>query len=142
MAWFWRKNRDRDLLLKSLLEADQEGRRLDAQIKAKQQELELKKIELEYEHLEAIHEEKRKDLKFRDEIRAQQRERAARAREVMAKKRAAGAAGVAAGVPVQCRVCANASDPTLSAHEIVWHSNGHPPGGPGAVSLPQISWPN
>lgn len=35
-----------------------------------------------------------------------------------------------------CRVCVDASNPTLSAQEIIWHSNGHPPGGPGAVRLP------
>ena len=35
-----------------------------------------------------------------------------------------------------CRVCIDGSNPTLTAREIVWHSNGHPPGGPGAVQLP------
>jgi hypothetical protein len=43
-----------------------------------------------------------------------------------------------AGGPAQeCKVCRSAgADVSLTAQEIMWHANGHSPGGPGAEKLP------
>lgn len=46
------------------------------------------------------------------------------------------AAGRAADPRMSCRLCAKPDDPYVSAKEILWHGNGHPPGGPQAISLP------
>jgi len=41
------------------------------------------------------------------------------------------------GPAQQCKVCTSAGqDISLTAQEIMWHANGHSPGGPGAEKLP------
>ena len=122
--WFSGRQSATDKLLTSLL--DLEGKRLnrDIELEKLHHELKLKTTQLEIENIERISEEKRKDADARLVLRQQKRESAQRMREIKAHKTSAhmnGHSGLQG-----CRVCANGSDPSLTAHEIQWHSAGHP----------------
>jgi len=91
-------------------------------------------MELELIEAEAVAAEKKADREARKQRRELDARRAQTAREAKALKRGNGAAE-----PARCRHCeSGGGDPTLTAKEILWHSYGHPPGGPAAVPLPKI----
>lgn len=124
--WDWltgRKKADRELL-SAFIQA--QGRRIDADEKrdALQAQLTLKKLELEMENIERLGEEKRKDAADRARLREQRKEWAKTAREKKARLAVNGS--IAHSGLAGCRVCANGSDPSLTADEIHWHAQGHP----------------
>jgi hypothetical protein len=134
MGWFTKRERESDRLLRAFLATDTKRIEAAATLDAKKQEIELRRLELEMEHIEALGEERRKDGREKEENRRARQEAAKNARE----KRKANVAGAqqpeahAGG----CRVCKDPSSPYLSAEEIWWHGNGHQ-GAPGPVQWPQ-----
>jgi hypothetical protein len=99
------------------------------QLEVDKQELQLRmrKQELEFEHLDAMAEQRRKDREDNAKLREQRKQWAADAREKKRLKEAALTATQShqSGSPSGCRVCANDGDATLTATEILWHHNGH-----------------
>lgn len=94
---------------------------LDSELKRQERiaDLELKKLDLEYSHLEARASVERENLKLKEELRQKRRETAAaRPRGPRGEFRAA-ASGSA------CRVCADPTYVGLSADEILFHNAGH-----------------
>jgi hypothetical protein len=60
-----------------------------------------------------------------------------RPREAGTGRFARSASGDRRGDPrAQCKLCINPHAIDISAHEVLWHSNGHGPGGPGGERLP------
>lgn len=120
-----RADRESDrALLKVFLESQQTRIVSDAEVSKLEREIKLKEKQLELDHLEAIHEERRKDAAARETLRAQRKQWAASAREKLAQKRAAGV--TVGGGLAGCKACANPADVSLTADEIRWHSAGHP----------------
>lgn len=134
MGWFKRRERADERLLRAFLQTDAKRIEAAALVDAKKSELELRRLELEMEHIEALGEERRKDAREREANRAARRAAAAAAREKGAAKRAA-AAGQ--GDFTKCRVCADPSSASLTPDEIWWHGSGHPEGGPRPIEWPQ-----
>jgi hypothetical protein len=124
MAWFRRKQTERDALIEAILGGELARRESETR-------LALRKLELEHEHLGEIAEQRRIDNADREKFREARREIAARAREERAKKK------VLASNPVpaddgrhanfrdDCDVCTGRNLPQQSASLIIWHSNGH-----------------
>ncbi len=132
---FERKPKDRNLLLESLQLADVDARSEEIERRTLRHRLELRKMELDLAELEAAAVEKKADREARKIERVLKAERTHKAREAKALKRGANGHDTAP----RCRHCeSGGGDPTLSAKEILWHSYGHPPGGPAAVALPKI----
>lgn len=122
MAWWSRKREGERQLLSALIEA--ETRRAEAHSKIETQRLqnEQHRMELEYEHLEAASEQRRKDAEAREELRQKRREWSATAREKAKQNKQARLPGVQSSAqPETCPVCRNAGDPRLTANEIKAH---------------------
>lgn len=133
MGWFRNLFRGKEIANAELMTTLLKGEATRQETQQKRDELEsklaLRKLELEMEHLEAVHEERRKDAAEKERLRQQRREWAKAAREKIQKK----ANGMPLnGSPVRlsgvagCTVCADPSSPNLTADEIRWHSAGHP----------------
>ena len=116
----WRKSAKAELI-DAIIQEGIERRKIDAAIEDKKHALELRKLELEMEHIEQLGEERRKDRAERENARLVRQKAAAYAREVRKQNKQQGDASV-------CRVCLNGSDPSLTAREIEWHHNGHKEG--------------
>lgn len=122
MGWFFNRARRPDvLLMEALLKQETERLKQQAELDASRRAIEMRRMELEFENLERLGSEKRKDAEDRERLREQRRKWAASAREIKRQKLAAGAGAGANG----CRVCTNPSDPSLTSAEITWHYNGH-----------------
>jgi hypothetical protein len=123
MAWFRRKQTERDALIEVILQGELARRESENR-------LSLRKLELEHEHLGEIAEQRRLDIEHREKVREQQRELAARAREARkAIKDAPKAPPVddnrRSNFREDCDVCTGANLANQSASLIIWHSNGH-----------------
>ncbi len=127
MSWFRRREKPDERLLRAFLQTDAKRIEAAALVDSKKHELELRRLELEMEHLEVLGEERRKDQREKESNRKARQEAAANARE-MKRRKAIGAA--APGAPTSCRVCAEPSAVYLTAEEIWWHGQGHPAQGP------------
>jgi hypothetical protein len=120
MGFFGRK-RDREReLLQTLLEA--ETKRIEAAAETERQKIALDrhKMELDYEHLEAASEQRRKDREAAEELRTKRRQWAAEAR--LKKKQQPALPGMQGDADVaSCPACKNPGDPRLTAEEIKFH---------------------
>lgn len=114
-------------LLNSLLKLQSDRIAADSEIAKLDREITIRTKALELENLERVSEERRKDAEARERLKQQRREWAAAARAKVGKKAAAlqQQGGVFTGVS-GCTVCANPSNPRLTAEEITWHNAGHP----------------
>lgn len=127
MGWFNRRKRADVELIDSLLNAENNRRAMQLKVDEQELSLRMRKQELEFEHLDALSEQRRKDREDAAKLKEQRREWAATARE---KKRGKEAANASTGGNHQreaggCRVCADGGNPTLTSEEILWHHNGH-----------------
>lgn len=123
MGWWKKTTTAEQALTQQILQEGIERRKIDAEVASKMRDLEMKKLELEMEHIEALGEERRKDRADREAVRTARKQAAAHAREVLARKNAAPTQPEAdAGI---CKVCRNSSDPSLTERDITWHVNGH-----------------
>ncbi len=122
--WFKKKaeRTAQEVLIQAIIQEGLENRKMRAEIEARAHTLEMRRLELEMDHIEALGEEKRKDAAERERLRETRRQNAANARKIQAEKRAGAKSDETVG---RCKVCLNPADPTLSTLEIQWHSNGH-----------------
>lgn len=123
--WFRRKHEKtpQETLVDAIIQEGLETRKFRAEAEAAQRQLELKKIELEMEHIEALGEERRKDLAEKEKIRVARQANAAAMRELRGRRKAA--AQTPEGQPGGCRVCINPMQHDLTSAEIIWHGQGH-----------------
>lgn len=118
--WPWKHRvSPTEALVSEIIKEGLERRKIDSEILARQREFDLKKLEIEMEHLTETAEERRKDRAANAAAREARQRAAAHMREVNAAKRN----------PPQddgaCRVCRDPGNPGLTAREIEWHHNGH-----------------
>lgn len=120
MGWWSRRKDERDLLDRLLT---LENTRLEqaAKLAIARDEFELKKFGFEVEHAESVQKAKNSELEQRQKLREQ---RAAHARQMTLWRQERKQKARTEGAD-QCRVCVNASDPNLTADEIIWHKQGH-----------------
>lgn len=117
---FKRKVTPTEVLVEQIIQEGIERRKVDAEIASRHHSLEMRKLELEMEHIEALGDERRKERADREQTRRARQQAAALAREAAARKRMAAPTDEGA-----CKVCINPSDPGLTARDIEWHANGH-----------------
>lgn len=127
--WDWltgsrrRQERADRQLLSALLHEQARRSETDAKRLELQNALEIKKLELEFSNLEAVHEQKRKDREAAEELRQKRREWAKNSR---AKKTEREQLRIVGRGLAGCVVCTDPSSPNLTAAEISWHQQGHP----------------
>jgi hypothetical protein len=131
MGWISRllgsKEKTDNELLKSLLDLQREQISADSEIRKLERQITLQTKALELENLERISEERRKDAAEKERLRQQRREWAANARAKLNQKKASTSSMAhAAGAIPGCVVCADPTNPKLTADEILWHQGGHP----------------
>lgn len=128
MGWLFNRIRRADVqLMDSVMTAETKRREQDALVQVEKSKLELRKIELEFANLEAVHEQKRKDRAEAEDLRQKRKQWAATTRQNMKQKaQNSNQPGRPAGTTSGCPACNNPSDPSLSADVILWHHNGHP----------------
>lgn len=133
--WHWLSGREPRLkvdagLVRELL-ADRAARTAqEAELAKMRFDLDKRKLELEFENVSAIGEQKRADMKMAEEIRATRRAAAKENRKKREENLAKGLPNGRNAFPGEairgCKVCNDPSNPTLTAHEIMWHHEGHP----------------
>ncbi|MDR5728006.1 MAG: hypothetical protein RB191_11335, partial [Terriglobia bacterium] len=111
----------------SLLTAENNRRAMQLEVDKQELQLRMRKQELEFEHLDAMAEQRRKDREDNAKLREQRKQWAADAREKKRQKEQAlvGSQSYSGGASPGCRVCADGGNPHLGADEILWHHNGH-----------------
>lgn len=119
MGWFTRRKAPTEILVEQIIQEGIERRKLDHEVASKTREFELRKLEIEMEHIEAIGEERRRDRADKAAARKVRQEWAARARDIKEQQKNG------AQVGEKCPVCANPSDPNLTIPQLEWHVNGH-----------------
>jgi len=120
------KTLDQQLLI-ALLEGEKARHAASVEVEKARAQVELRKLELEVENAEDLAKARNEEREFKAKLRVQQREWAQQARD---RKKEKDVERERAAQPKlqNCPVCANASDPTLTAEMIMWHKNGHPDG--------------
>lgn len=128
MPWLWNRRKRADVeLLDSLLTAENNRRAMQLEVDKQELALKMRKQELEFEHLDALAEQKRKDRDDAAKLREQRKQWAADAREKKKLKEQSTIQPVASrGSNTGCPVCDDSSNPRLTYSDIVWHHNGHP----------------